>query len=98
MEFALSAMIEQAECCIAALLNLCDDKSRADCVDGPGGDENSVALRHRLPHNKIRDRSVLSGLAQVLRSQTPFHAPGDLGFRSSAQDIPGLGLSVLQFD
>ncbi len=67
-------------------------------MDGPGGDENAVALRDRLPHNKIRDRSVLAGLAQLLRSQTPFQAQGDLGFRSSAQDVPGFGLAVLQSD
>src|SRR5258708_12302630 len=95
MEFALSAMIEQAECCIAALLNLCDDKSRADCVDGPGGDENAVALRDRLPHNKILDRSVLPGLAQLLRRQTPFQAQDPLCFRRTPNHIPTLVLPVL---
>jgi hypothetical protein len=98
MKLTLSTMIEKAECRITALLNLCYDESRADCVDRPGGDENAVALRHRMPHNKIRDRSVPAGLAQLPRRETLFQAQGDPGFRCSAQDVPSFGFASLQAD
>ena len=54
--------------------------------------------RTRLPHDKIRDRAVVDGVAQLLRGQTPFQAQGDLGLGRGAQDVPGFGLAVRQPD
>src|SRR5580704_6562375 len=64
MKLTLSAMIEKAVCCIAALLNLSNDKSRTNCVDRSGGDENAVASRHRVPRDKIREQ--LAGARDVV--------------------------------
>ena len=88
-------MVEQAERRIAPLLNLGDDQPRTDCVDRPGGNQNAVALRHRVPSDKIGDRFVADSRAQLLRRDAPFQAQRDLGFRSSAEDVPGFGLAIL---
>ena len=66
MKLAPSAMIEKTKCRVAALLNLRDHKACADRVDRSGGDENSVARTHRLPHDKIGDRAVIDGVTQLL--------------------------------
>ena len=96
VKFTLPTVIEQTKCRVAALLDFRDDESRADRVDRSGRDENDVARRHGAPHDKIRDRAVVDGLTQLLRSQTPIQAEGDLGFRSGTQDVPGFGLAVRQ--
>jgi hypothetical protein len=98
MKVTLSAMIEKAECCIAAFLNFGNDKSRTNCVDRSGGDEDAVASRHSVPRDKIRDRSVRRSHAQLPRSESPLEAQGDLGFRRSAQDVPSFRLAVRQSD
>ena len=43
VKFSLAAMVEQAEGCLTALLDLGNDQPRADCVNRPGGDENDIA-------------------------------------------------------
>ena len=66
VKLTLAAVIEQAERCVAALLDLCDDEPGADRVNRSGGHENDVVRQHGLPHDKIRDRAVVHGLAQLL--------------------------------
>ena len=96
MKLALPAVIEQTERCVAALLDLGNDEPRADRVDRSGRHEDDVVRRHGLPHDKIRDRAVVDGLAQLLLSEPPIEAEGDLGSRSGTQDVPGFGLAVRQ--
>ena len=98
MKFTPAAMIEKTKCRVAALLDLRDHKTCADRVDRSGGDENSVARTHRLPHDKIRDRAVIDGVTQLLRGKTPFQAQGDLGLGRGTQDVPGFGFAVRQSD
>ena len=42
VKFALAAEIEHAERCIAALLDLRNDETRADRVDRTGGNEDNI--------------------------------------------------------
>jgi hypothetical protein len=55
VKFALAAMVEQAEGCLTALLDLSNYQPRADCVNRPGGDENDIVWEYGLPHDKIRN-------------------------------------------
>ena len=96
VKLTLPTVIEQAEGCVAALLDLGNDEPRADRVNRPGGHVDDVVRRHGLPYDKIRDRAVVHGLAQLLLSQPPIEAQGDLGSRSRAEDVPGFGLAVRQ--
>ena len=96
MKLALAAVIEKAECRVAALLDLCNDEVGADRVDGAGRHGDDIARRHRLPRDEIRDRAVVDGLTQVLRRHLPVRAEGDLGSGCRAQNIPSFGLAVRQ--
>ena len=46
MQFARSAVVEQAECRVAALLNLREHDAGAERVDGAGRDEDGVTFRN----------------------------------------------------
>ena len=96
VKLALAAVIEQAERCVAALLDLGNDKPGADRVDRSGGHGDGVVRNHGPPHDKIRDRAVVHGLAQLLAREPPIEADGDLGSGRGAEDIPGFGLAVRQ--
>ena len=52
------AIVEQAECRIAALLNFGKHDAGADGVDGAGRDVDDVVLRNRAPVNQIGDRAI----------------------------------------
>src|SRR6187397_2790513 len=58
VQFTLSAVVEQAECRVAALLNLGEHDTGADRVDGAGRNEDDVAFRNRTPLNQINDRAI----------------------------------------
>src|SRR5206468_3713058 len=56
----LPTVIEKTKRGVAALLDFCDDEPRANRVDRARGHENGIPARHRLPHDKIRDRAVVN--------------------------------------
>src|SRR5882757_5148384 len=66
VQFALPAIVEQAECRVAALLDFCEHDAGADGVDGSGRDVDDVALDSRSPANEFSDRTVLDRRAQLL--------------------------------
>ena len=51
VQFTVSAVVEQAECRVAALLNLGEHDAGAERVDGAGRNEDDIALRNRTPLN-----------------------------------------------
>src|SRR6202011_823111 len=91
-----AAMIEHPERRVAALLNLGDHEARADRVDRPGRDDDSVVRRHGLPANKVADRAVVDGVPQLLWRETSIEAESDFGSRDRAQHVPGFGLAARQ--
>src|ERR1700712_4087273 len=66
MQFALPAIVEQAECRVAVLLNFSQYDAGADGVDGAGRDVDDVAFRDRAPVHQFGDRTVLDRRAQLL--------------------------------
>src|SRR5258705_5369385 len=58
VQFTLSAVVEQAECRVAALLNLGEHDAGAESVDGAGRNEDDIAFRNRTPLNQIDDRAI----------------------------------------
>ena len=96
VQLTLAAEIEHAERCVAALLDLRNHKTRADRVDGTGGNKNNIARQHRPPRDKTRDRAVVDSLAQLPGSELLLQAEGDLGSGCSTQDVPGFGLATCQ--
>ena len=57
VQFALPAIVEQAECRVAALLNFGEHDAGADGVDRAGRDEDDVAFRDRTPLRRDRRSS-----------------------------------------
>jgi hypothetical protein len=60
-----AAQIEQAERRIAPLLDLSNHETRADRVNGPGGNENNIAREYPPPRDKIHDRPIVDGFTQL---------------------------------
>src|SRR5258705_10935076 len=58
VQFTLSAVVEQAECRVAALLNLAEHDAGAEGVNGAGRNEDDIAFRNRTPLNQINDRAI----------------------------------------
>ena len=58
VQFTLSAVVEQAKCRVAALLNLGEHDAGAESVDGAGRNEDDIAFRHWTPLNQINDRAI----------------------------------------
>jgi hypothetical protein len=96
VKLTLPAVVEQAECRVAALLDLRDHESGADRVDRPGGHDYDVARRHGPPAHTIGYRAVFDGRPQLLRRETPIEPEGDLGPGGGAEDVPGFGLAARQ--
>ena len=67
VQFALPAIVEQAECRVAALLNFCEHDAGADGVDGAGRDVDDITFGNRSPVNEFGDRTVLDRRTQLLR-------------------------------
>src|SRR3981081_743830 len=67
VQFARTAIVEQAEGRVAMLLNFGEHDAGADGVDGAGRDENDVAWRRRAPINQIDDRTIPDRRPQFLR-------------------------------
>ena len=57
VQFALPAIVEQAKCRVAALLNLGEHDAGADGVDGAGRNEDDVAFRNRRAIERDRRSS-----------------------------------------
>ena len=64
----------------------------------PAGTKITSPGERAPPHDKVRDRAVVDGFAQLLRSHALLQAEGDLGLGSGTQDVPGLGFAVRQSD
>ena len=58
VQFALPAIVEQAECRVAALLNFGKHDTGADGVDRAGRDVDDVAFHDRTPLHQFGDRAV----------------------------------------
>jgi hypothetical protein len=56
-------VIEETECRIAPLLDFCNHEAGANRVDRSRRHEHDVVRQHGLPHDEIRDRAVIDGLA-----------------------------------
>jgi len=50
----------------------------------------------RVPHHKIRNRTVIDGVAQFFRTDTPLETQADLSLGRGIQYVPGFGLAVRQ--
>src|SRR5687767_7899924 len=66
VQFALPAIVEQAECRVTALLNFCEYNAGANSVDGAGRDVDDVVFRNRSPLHQFGDRTVPNGRTQLL--------------------------------
>src|SRR5258708_18323706 len=66
VQFALPAIVEQAECRVAALLDFCEHDAGADGVDGAGRHVDDVALDNRTPAYEISGLTVLDRRGQFL--------------------------------
>ena len=94
VQFTLSAVVEQAECRVAALLNLGEHDAGADRVDGAGRNEDDIAFRNRTPLNQINDRAIRDRRAQFLWRDPPVQADADLRARFRRDDVPCFALAV----
>src|SRR5215213_7284527 len=96
VDFALPAMIEQAERRVAILLDLGQDESRTDSMDGASRDIDDIVLPDALPSYQLRDRAILDRGTQLRRRELSLQSDRNLSLGRCRQDIPGLGLSVCQ--
>src|SRR5437899_2791496 len=78
VQFTVSAVVEQAECGVAALLNLGEHDAGAERVDGPGRNEDDIAFRNRTPLNQINDRAIRDRRVQFLWCDPSAQADADL--------------------
>ena len=58
VQFTLSAVVEQAKCRVAALLNLGKDDASADSMNRTGRNDDDVACGGRAPIDEIGNRAV----------------------------------------
>ena len=96
VKFSLTAMVEQAEGCLTALLDLGDYQPRADCVNRPGGDENDIVWEYGLPHDKIRNGAVVHCPAQLLSGEPATEAECYPGTGRRTKDVPRLRFTIRQ--
>src|SRR6476661_10603287 len=50
----------------------------------------------QMPHQEIRNRAVIDGVTQLLRTDAPLHPQTDFSLERSIQDVPGFGFAVRQ--
>jgi hypothetical protein len=67
-----------------ALLNLCNDETGANGVNGSCWNGDHVVGRNSPPSDKIYDRAIVHGRPQLLRCHLLLQSQGNLGVRSSA--------------
>src|SRR6185312_2290654 len=94
VQFAPSAIVEQAERGIAALLNFCQHNASAKSVDCARRDENDITFRNWTPLNQFDDRAVRDRHPQFLLRYPALQADADLRARFRRDDIPRLALAV----
>src|SRR4051812_44048385 len=78
VQFTVSAVVEQAECGVAALLNLGEHDTGAEGVDSAGRNEDDIAFRNRTPLNQIDDRTVRDRRVQLLWRDPAVQTVGQL--------------------
>src|SRR4249919_3031562 len=50
----------------------------------------------RVPYQKIRNRAVIDGVTQLLRTDAPLQAQADFSLGRGIQNVPGFGFAVRQ--
>src|SRR5258708_1781849 len=98
MQFALPAVVEQAECRVATLLNLGEYDAGAYGVDRAGRDEDDVAFRDRTPLRETCNRAIPDRRAQFLGRENSFQSNGHPRIRRCREDVPCFGFSVGETD
>ena len=98
MQFALPAIVKQAECRVAALLNLGEYDTGANGVDRSGGDEDDVAFRDGTPLREVGNRAVPDRCAQCLWRESPLQSQRNPRARGCCENVPGFILAVRQAD
>ena len=94
VQFALPAIVEQAECRVAVLLNFGQHDAGADGVDGAGRNVDDVAFGNRSPLNEFGNRTVLDRCTQLLRRYLVLQSSADLRVGLGGEDVPCLALAV----
>ena len=98
VQFTLTAVVEQAECRVAVLLNFGEHDAGADGMNRPGGDEDRIACRDGAPMKQVDDRPVPDRRMQFLRRDPVRQPDADLRAGFCRQDVPRLALAVAQPD
>src|SRR5579864_3210537 len=94
VQFTRSVIVEQAECGVAALLNLGQYDAAAEGVDGAGRDEDNIALRNLTPLNQFDDRAARDRCPQFLWRYPALQTNTNLRAWFRRDDVPGFALAV----
>src|SRR5579863_1368345 len=86
VQFARSAIVEQAERGVATLLYFGQHDTSAESMDGAGRDEDDIAFRNWTPLNQFNDRTVRDRCPQFLWRYTSLQANADLRARFRRDD------------
>src|ERR1700730_3416222 len=78
VQFARTAIVEQAEGRVAMLLNFGEHDTGADGMDGAGGNEDDVAWRNAAPVHQFDDRTIPDRGPQFLRRYPVFQSDANL--------------------
>src|SRR4051812_17504432 len=96
MQFALPAIVKQAECRVAALLNLGEYDTGANGVDRAGGDEDDVAFCDGTPLREGGNRAGPDRCAQSLWREAPLQSQRNPRAWACCENVPGFSLAVRQ--
>ncbi len=96
VKLTIAAVVEQAECSIAALLDFRDHEIRTDGVDGAGWYEHSVTSYHGVPRLVFGNRTVVDCLAQLRRRYGLLQTEGNGCAGAGTENVPGFAFPVRQ--
>ena len=88
MQLAWSAIVIEAVCGIAVLLNLDQADARADSVHGIGGDIEEIAWLHWLPPQPMFDLSIQRSSAECGFVILPLESDAEARSRLGVEDQP----------
>ena len=94
VQFPLPSIVEQPERGVTVLLDFGEYDARADRVNGPGRNEDDVALMNRVPMHDVRDRAVRDGGSQFGGGTRIIQSDRDLRARNGRENVPCFGLAV----
>ena len=98
MQRSLSAVVEQAEGCLASLLDLDGNDSSAHRMDRTGRDENCLAIFDAAPLDQFGNGARLDRRPQFARAQPALQSQRYPGIGGCRENVPGLALPVRQTD